>query len=89
MEVNPETGAKQSKSFYRCDLLPPHAILRVAEVLHHGAEKYGAWNWLPIPFDEHLNHALIHLFAFQAGDTSEDHLGHAACRLLMCIERAG
>lgn len=79
-------GAKQSNSPYRCDLLPPKAVLSVAKVLKYGADKYGANNWRGIPIDDHLNHALTHILAFNAGDKQDDHLEHAACRLLMALE---
>lgn len=80
-------GGKQSHSPYRADLLPPHALLAVAEVLKHGADKYGPNNWHAIPVADHLNHALVHLYALAAGDDSDDHLEHAACRLLMALDQ--
>lgn len=81
------TGGKQSHSPYRADLLPPHALLAVAAVLKHGADKYGANNWYRIPVAEHLNHALVHLYALAAGDGSDDHIEHAACRILMALDQ--
>lgn len=81
-----ERGAKQSASPYRCDLLPARAALAVAAVLRHGADKYGDNNWRGIPVADHLNHALTHLFAHLAGDEQDDHLEHAACRLLMALD---
>jgi hypothetical protein len=80
-------GGKQSASPFRCDLLPPHATLAVAEVLAHGAAKYGANNWHVIPVEDHLNHALVHIFADRAGDASDDHLEHAACRIMMALDQ--
>lgn len=82
-----EAGAKQSHLPYRCDLLPARAVLAVAEVLEQGARKYGADNWRGIPEADHVNHALAHLFARLAGDASDDHLEHAACRLLMALDK--
>jgi hypothetical protein len=79
-------GAMQSHSPYRVDLSPPLATLHIAEVLGVGAKKYGAWNWLGIPMHDHLNHALVHAFAYLAGDTSDDHIGHFACRAMMALE---
>jgi hypothetical protein len=79
-------GAKQSATLYRVDLTPPLAALAVAGVLAHGAEKYGEWNWLGIPAEDHLNHAMIHAFAYLAGDGQDDHLEHFACRALMALE---
>ena len=80
------SGGKQSRSLYRCDLLPAKATLAVASVLEYGVRKYTLNNWRLIPTRDHINHALVHLFAFLAGDTSDDHLGHAACRALMALE---
>ena len=85
VEVN-EVGGRQSAVPYRCDLLPPHATLAVAGVLKSGAEKYGPTNWHNIPVADHLNHLLVHVFAYLAGDRQDDHLAHAACRALMALE---
>lgn len=85
-EVN-EHGGKQSACPYRCDLLPGHALLAVAKVLKHGADKYGADNWHAITAAENLNHALTHLLAMRAGDESDDHLEHAACRILFALDQ--
>src|SRR5262249_45742671 len=81
-----DKGGRQSASPYRCDLLPPDAVLAVAKVLKYGADKFGPDNWRKIPCADHLNHALAHVFAYGAGDTSDDHLAHAACRLLFALE---
>lgn len=81
-------GAKQSITLYRADLFPPLAYLHIAAILKTGAEKYGVNNWRGIVVNDHINHALIHLAAHLAGDTQDDHLGHAACRLVMALEIA-
>lgn len=82
-----DRGGKQSAVPFRCDLLPPLGALEVAKVLKVGADKYGDdANWHKVTTREHLNHALSHLFAFLAGDGQDDHLGHAACRLLMALD---
>jgi hypothetical protein len=60
----------------------------VAQVLHLGAVKYGENNWRGIPVSDHLNHALIHIYAYLSGDTQDNHLGHAACRMMMAHEQA-
>lgn len=80
-------GAKQSASPYRCDLLPASATLAVAKVFAYGAEKYGANNWRGLPLEDHLNHVLTHILAFLAGDESDEHLGHAGCRMMMALEK--
>jgi hypothetical protein len=84
--VTNSSGGKQSASPYRCDLLPARAVMAIAEVLKHGADKYGDNNWRKIPVADHLNHALAHAFAYIAGDGQDDHLSHAACRLLFALE---
>ena len=81
-----ENGAKQSDSPYRTDLLPAQALLSIAAVLKGGADKYGPNNWRKIPLVDHINHAMTHLYALLAGDTSDDHLSHAATRMLFALE---
>jgi hypothetical protein len=51
-----------------------------------GAERYGTYNWHGLPVSNCLNHAIRHIFMHIAGDTSEDHLGHAAANLLMACD---
>lgn len=80
-------GGKQSATLGRFDLLPAHAVMRVAQVLQHGASRYSANNWRKIPMESHINHALQHLFALMDGDQHDDHLGHAACRIMMALEQ--
>jgi hypothetical protein len=81
-------GGKQSKVDYRFDLLPAKATFAVAGVLDHGAKKYEPWNWLKIEAEEHVNHALIHMFAWLEGDEQDDHMSHAACRVMMALEKS-
>lgn len=81
-------GGKQSGSPYRMDLIPPLAAFAVASVLKEGADKYGDDNWKKITIPDHLNHALAHAFAYMAGDKSDDHLGHMACRVLFALDLA-
>lgn len=79
-------GGKQSYLPYRADLLPAKATLAVAEVLRSGACKYGEDNWRPLGVKDHINHAMVHILAYLAGDRQDDHLEHAACRMLMAVE---
>lgn len=81
-----DKGGKQSVSPCRCDLLPAKALLHEAAILKYGADKYGDNNWRKIPLKDHINHALTHILAFQDGDTQDDHIGHATCRMLMALE---
>lgn len=80
-----EFGGKSTKLAARFDLIDPQALFRVAEVFGYGASKYTPDNWRAVPTVEHINHALVHLFAHLAGDTQDAHLDHAATRLIMAI----
>lgn len=83
-EVN-EKGASQSRSPYRFDLLDPSAMFEMTKVLKEGADKYGVDNWRGISVRDHLNHLLIHAYAYLAGDNSDDHLSHLMCRAMFAL----
>ena len=78
-----ERGGKHSLLGYRFDLLDARSMFEVTRVLHDGAAKYGEENWRQLSTRDHLNHALVHIFAYLAGDTQDDHLSHAFCRTMM------
>lgn len=75
-------GGSQSKVPVRFDLIDGLAIFEMAKVLHEGAEKYGANNWRKIDVEDHLNHLIMHAYAYLAGDRSDDHLSHIMCRAM-------
>lgn len=81
-----ENGGMQSVVEGRFDLIPPIAAFELAQVMQHGAEKYAPGNWKKIPVDSHLNHLLMHVFAYLAGDRQEKHLTHALARAAMAVE---
>ena len=60
-------------------------IITIAKVLQEGARTYTPNNWRLIPQEEHINHALIHCIARLKGDTQDNHLAHALCRVMMAI----
>lgn len=60
-----------------------NALIEIGKVLQYGAEKYEPNNWRLIPQEEHINHALIHLYAHILGDEQDNHIGHCLCRLMM------
>lgn len=82
-------GGKQSTTPYRFDLLDAPAMFQLAAIAGKGAAKYGVSNWRKIDTRSHLNHALIHVFAYLAGDKSEDHLEHAFCRMMFAVAMKG
>ena len=80
-----DNGAKQSRIRGRYDLVDPYAMMRLASVLDGGAKKYGENNWRGIGSRSHINHALRHIYMHLDGDTTECHLDHAFCRLMMAV----
>lgn len=79
-------GARSSKLDVRYDLIPLPGLKRVALTCAEGAEKYGVDNWKKgIPTEVNINHALNHIYLFLEGNTDEDHLAHAAWRLLAAM----
>jgi hypothetical protein len=81
--VTNEKGAMQSATPYRFDLIDAKAMFKLAEVLAYGAKRYAPDNWRGISASDHYNHLMQHLNAWKAGDTQDDHLGHALCRAMM------
>lgn len=84
-------GIKYDKDKPRVDLLPTDSLLAVAEVLEHGAAKYGDRNWeLGMAHSRLYAATLRHLFAHnECEDYDEEsglpHLAHAACCVLMLL----
>lgn len=82
-----DAGARQSVTLALMDqAFPWLGALKVGEVIQGGMKKYGRDNWRGLSQDEILNHVVIHLGAYFAGDKSDDHLAHAACRVLMALD---
>lgn len=77
--VNDQGGA-QSLIKVRFDLVDGPAMFQMAAVLHDGAVKYGEDNWRKIPVADHINHLIMHSYAYLAGETSDAHLSHIMCR---------
>lgn len=78
------TGAVRSTDAanVRYDLISPIGERRLAETYAEGAKKYGPDNWKKgFPVSDVMNHAKRHINLWLAGDTSEDHLAHAAWNL--------
>ena len=73
------------------DLLPVPALLAVGEVLKHGRDKYGAYNWAKgMRWSRLFGAALRHAFADWNGEdfdeeTNQYHIAHAACCLLFYL----
>ena len=75
------SGGAQSALHGNPKLIPAEALLRLSHVCAEGAGRYAENNWRRISFEDHLSHALEHVFLYMNGDRSEDHVGHALTRL--------
>ena len=88
--ITNDNGGRQSDTPYGFHLLPISALFDAAKVAKYGADKYGETfdqrNYTKIPALDHLNHAIQHIYAFLAGDTQDDHLGHAIVRLMFAYD---
>jgi len=83
-----DKGGKQSDIPGRFDLVPPIAIVLAAKVLAEGAEKYGVDNWKLILAEDHINHAIRHLYLWldeKDSPLSLNHLTHAMVRVMFAV----
>lgn len=85
-------GGKQSDTPYAFHMIPTSSIFAAAQTLGYGAKKYGETindrNYTKIPTEEHINHAIQHLYAFLAGDKQDEHLPHAIARCMFAYDTA-
>lgn len=68
------------------DYLSNEPLTTIARVLEEGLKKYPRDNWKLIPFEEHINHALCHLYMFLKGDIQDRHIDHAITRIALAYE---
>ena len=68
------------------DINLDQALCALARTLTAGRHTHRAGAWRLKPVQKHLQHARKHLDLLASGAGAEDHLAHAACRLLMALE---
>lgn len=73
---------------YRFDLIPAHALMKMAEVMEEGHRTgHKDHGWTKMSVDDLLNHAIGHIVQYMQGvKDGEDHLSHAMVRLMMAWE---
>ena len=62
------------------------AFCILARTFASGRRTHRPGAWRSKPVQKHLQHARKHLDLLASGAGGEDHLAHAACRLLMALE---
>ena len=83
------TGAKRDTQGGkgRFDLLPGHALTRLARHFENGAIKYGDSNWRKgMPLNRYLDSAFRHLVKFMDGERDEDHATAVVWNMMCLIE---
>lgn len=58
-------------------------ILMIAKTMEYGIGRYKLNNWRLIPEEDHINHALTHLFMAEIDNTDDDHIAHFYTRIMM------
>ena len=67
-------------------LIPRKGLAKVAAVMRCGERKGRRdFEWMDVPVEEHINHAISHLIAYMARRRGI-HLANAACRILMALD---
>jgi hypothetical protein len=84
-----EAESDQSPARPDFSLLPPRALRAIASMMTvmTATGKHGRDDWRDQSVSYHINAATNHLNLLACGDESEDHLKHAACRLLMALDQ--
>ena len=85
-------GLKFDKGKLRYDLVPPHAIKAIADVLTYGADKYAPNSWRTVSDGETRYTAAMmrHFEAYREGEeldpeTGKSHLSHCLCNLTFLL----
>lgn len=75
-----------TQNHIKADYIPTIAWWRISRVMQAGANKYGVDNYRKgIPLSNMLASLHRHLAAYEAGDTSEDHLAAIGTNVIMML----
>lgn len=87
MTINNQ-GGKQHKEEYRCQAIPPKALIALGKVRWEGFNLHGYEdeNYKLIPLEEHIGRALLHIARWLDGDRTDNHLSHALCRIAFAVQ---
>lgn len=83
--TTPDMGRKDDSDKPRIELISAIATVKKAQVMGHGAKKYGVDNWRKgIAWLRVIGALLRHTFAYLSGETNDpetglSHMAHAAC----------
>lgn len=81
-EVTLSNGGVVSRTGYYFLDFDSRVLLDVAKISKSGYDRRGPDNYKRVTYLEHVDRALAHIHLFLAGDTSDNHLGNAICRLI-------
>ena len=90
-KINDE-GTKHDQGKVPLHLLSPVALIQIAQVLGHGEQVYGTYNWLKgMHWSRIIGATLRHLFSWMRGhdkdpETGFSHLAHAGCCIMFLLE---
>jgi hypothetical protein len=89
--VEKPVARKDDNGKPRIGLIPPTALMLIAEVFTFGSKKYSDWNWTKgLDWSRMYDAGQRHLMAWQEGEdndseTNKSHLAHACCCLIMLM----
>jgi len=78
-------GGEHGDIKFAFDLIDPVAMMKMANVMYDGSKLHKKDGWRLLSVDEHLNHLLMHVYAYLAGDKQDEHLAHALCRAMFAV----
>lgn len=85
MSTGSQRDSREGKG--RFDLLPPDAIMRIAQHFEAGAKKYDDRNWEKgQPIGRLMDSGLRHVIKYLRGDRDEDHLAAAGWNILCAMQ---